>query len=328
MTKKSKKKNLLVLGANGFIGKNLLNYLDPNLFNLFGSYHLVRPKIKNISLIKVNLLKKTDVEKIFTGMDIVINAAAITTGAKDIVSKPFMHVTDNSIINALVSRVAFEKKIEHVIMLSCTVMYKSSNKPIKEIDYKENIIPYEKYFGAAWMKVYMEKTSEFFSKMKKNKYTIIRHSNVYGPHDNFDLNTSHFMAATIRKTIESNKEIKVWGDGSEKRDLIYVEDLCDFIVKAIKYQKSSFRIYNVGLGIAFPIKKIVKEIIKISKKNILIKWLPSAPTIKTSICLNCDLAKKELGWIPNTTLTEGIKHTISWYLNNEYKAKKKSFNYK
>ena len=75
-----------------------------------------------------------------------------------------MHVTDNSIINALVLRAAFEK-IKHLIMLSCTVMYRSSNKPISEKDYKENQRPYDKYFGGAWMKVYMEKTAEFFSKL-------------------------------------------------------------------------------------------------------------------------------------------------------------------
>ena len=63
-----------------------------------------------------------------------------------------MHVTDNSIINALVLRVAFEKKIKHLIMLSCTVMYRSSNKPISEKDYKENQRPYDKYFGGAWRK--------------------------------------------------------------------------------------------------------------------------------------------------------------------------------
>lgn len=311
-----KKKKILVLGANGFIGQNILRFLNSKKYKLYGCYLNRKPKINNIIFKKANLLRKNEVEKIFENMDIVINAAAITTGAKDIVSKPFMHVTDNSIINALVLRVAFEKKIKHIIMLSCTVMYRSSNKPISEKDYKEDQRPYEKYFGGAWMKVYMEKTAEFFSKLSKCKYTIIRHSNIYGPHDNYNLNTSHFMAATIKKVIDSKNVINVWGDGTEKRDLLYVKDLCDFIDKAIKRQKLKFRIYNVGLGKAHSIKSIVKKTIEVSKKNIVIKWNKSAPTIKTNICLNCSLAKKEIGWSPNTTLTEGIKNTISWYQKN------------
>ena len=60
--------------------------------------------------------------------DIVINAAATTSGAKDIVSKPYIHVNDNAIINSMLTRAAFESKIKHVIIFSCTVMYKSSKK--------------------------------------------------------------------------------------------------------------------------------------------------------------------------------------------------------
>ena len=113
-------------------------------------------------------------------------------------------------------------------------------------------------FIGAWMKVYMEKTAEFFSKLNVS-IPLSDISNIYGPYDNYNLNTSHFMAATIKKVIDSKNVINVWGDGTEKRDLLYVNDLCDFIDKAIKRQKIKFRIYNVGLGKAYSIKSIVKK---------------------------------------------------------------------
>ena len=64
---------------------------------------------------------------------------------------------------------------------------------IKDYDKKLDFFINDKYFGGAWMKIYMEKTSEFFSRFGVNKYTIIRHSNVYGPYDKYDLNKSHFF---------------------------------------------------------------------------------------------------------------------------------------
>lgn len=307
------KKKILILGVGGFIGRNLANFFTDKNYIVYGTYYKKKPNIKNVQLTKTNLLLKKNIEKLFNNKEIVINAAAITTGAKDIISKPFIHVTDNSIINSLVTRVAFEKKIKHVIMLSCTVMYKSSRNPIKEKDFSLNEKINDKYFGGAWMKIYMEKTSEFFSRFGVNKYTIIRHSNVYGPYDKYDLNKSHFFGATIRKVFDAKKNIVVWGDGTEKRDLLYIKDLCEFINLAIKKQKSNFRIYNVGFGKAYTIKKIVKQIIKISNKNLAITWNNKAPTIKTQISLDCSLAKNEIGWAPKTSLTKGIQKTIDWY---------------
>ena len=88
-------------------------------------------------------------------------------------------------------------------------MYKSSNKLIKEKDLNLNNKIYSKYFGGAWMKVYMEKMSEFFSNISKTKFTVVRHSNLYGPFDKFDLNKSHVFGASITKVMNSKKFVTI-----------------------------------------------------------------------------------------------------------------------
>ena len=93
-------------------------------------------------------------------MDIVIQAAATTSGSKDIVSKPFIHVTDNAVINSYMFRSSFTHKTKHFIFPSCTVMYPSSKKATKEKDYNGNII--DKYKGAGETKVYLEKIAKFY----------------------------------------------------------------------------------------------------------------------------------------------------------------------
>ena len=92
---------------------------------------------------------------------------------------------------------------------------------------------------------YREKC-EFYSRLGKNKYTIIRHSNVYGPYDKYDLKKSHVFGATVSKVINTkNGDIKIWGNGEEKRDLMYVGDLSTIIFLAIKKQKKIFLVYSM-----------------------------------------------------------------------------------
>jgi GDP-L-fucose synthase len=307
-------KKILILGCSGFIGKNLgYHFSKKKNYKVYGTYLTKKPNIKNIKFYKHNILNRFRNDKLFNNKDIVINCAAVTSGAKDIVKKPYIHVTDNNIINSIVLESAFNKKVKHLIMLSCTLMYKSSAKLVKEKDLNLNEKIYPKYHGGAWVKLSMEKITEFFSTISKTKFSVIRHSNLYGPFDKFDLKKSHVFGATINKVINSKKQITVLGQGKEKRDLLYIGDFVDFIDRIIKKQKKNFRIYNCGYGNFISVKSLVKKIIFTSKKNLKIKHDNSFKSLNTSIRINSGLAKKELGWKPKTSLEEGIQKTIEWY---------------
>ena len=312
------KLNLLILGGSGFIGKNLVNYYKKKKeYNVFATY--LNSKVtfeKKVKWIKVDLRKPNTVNKITKNKDIIIQAAATTSGSKDIINKPYIHVTDNALMNSVLLRSCFENKIKHLIFFSCTVMYKSSKKQVKEGDFNPNDEIYPKYFGVAHTKLYVEKMCKFYSEISNTKYTCIRHSNIYGPYDKYDLNKSHFFGATISKVANAKNEVNVWGDGSEKRDLLHVEDLTNFVAKVIKYQKRNFRIYNCGLGKCYSVLDVAKKIINKFKKNhIKIKLDKSKPSIKTFLSLNSNLAKKEIGWEPKINLDKGIEKTINWYKN-------------
>ena len=316
------KKKILILGSSGFIGKNLSIYFS-NIKNLtcYGTYFTNYPKeLKNkkIKLFKCDLTLKKQVDNVFKKIkpDIVINAAATTSGAKDIISKPFIHVNDNVIINSMITRASFEYKIKHVIIFSCTVMYRSSKKKLREIDFDANKELYPNYFGAGWMKVFVEKMSDFYSRISKTKYTLIRHSNVYGPYDKYDLEKSHVFGATITKVMKAKKEIIIWGTGNESRDLIHINDLINFVACAIKKQKRKFGLYNVGLSKNIKIKHLVKKIVKQANKKLEVKHDLTKKTLDNNVILNISKAKKELGWQPKIDINEGIKKTLSWYKKN------------
>lgn len=315
-----KKKRILVCGATGFLGRNLCEYFSQRKeFDIFGTYFKTSPfNNQKINMIKVDLTNKKDVSRVVRGMDIIIQTAAVTSGAKDILNAPYIHVTDNAIMNSLLLRCAFENNIEHFIFPSSSTVYRSSPKPLKETDMDGNQEPYKNYFGSANTKLYLEKMCAFFSRFGKTKYTVMRLSNIYGPYDKFDLEKSHVFGATMTKIMQAKDggKIVVWGKGNEERDLLYISDLVNFVSICIDKQNDKFELYNVGYGASVSVTDLVKKIISYSGKNIAIEYNSSKPSINTKIYLDISKARNLLGWLPKVTLDEGINKTMSWYRTN------------
>lgn len=320
MVKKRKmKRKVLVCGATGFIGRNIAESLAKNDdFQVYGTYLKSKPLVNSkIKMIKADLTDNENVNNAVKGMDLIIQAAATTSGVKDIVTKPYYHVTDNAVMNSLIFRAAHEYKVPRIIFFSCTVMYQSSDTPVKETDFDANQPIYSNYFGVGWTKVYLEKMCEFYARLGNTKYTVIRHSNIYGPYDRFDLEKSHVFAATITKVMNCKSgKIVVWGLGDEERDLFYISDLVNFVEMAISRQTSNFELYNVGYGSSISIKNLVSKIIASSGKDIKIDYDLSGPTIKTKLCLDISKARNSLGWSPKVSLEQGIRKTMDWYISN------------
>lgn len=313
-------KKVLVCGATGFIGRNVAEALAARGdVEVYGTYLHSEPlNHTKIKMVRADLTSNTDVNKAIKGMDTVIQAAATTSGAKDIVTKPYYHVTDNAIMNSLILRSAYEHKVSHVVFFSCTVMYQSSNVPVKETDFDASIDIFPNYFGVGWTKVYIEKMCEFYSRIGNTKYTVIRHSNIYGPYDKYDLEKSHVFGATMTKVLTAPQrgKILVWGAGDEERDLLYVSDLVDFVELAIDRQESKFELFNVGYGSSVSVNKLVKKIISFSGKKLAIEHDLTKPNIKTKLCLDTTKARNWFGWFPKIPLDEGIQRTTDWYKAN------------
>ena len=315
------RKKILICGATGFIGRNIAEFFaERDDFEVYGTYlnskPLDNPRIK---MIHADLTNKEDVNRVLKGGgDILIQAAATTSGAKDIVTKPYYHVTDNAVMNSLIFRSAYEHKVSHVVFFSCSTMYQSSDIPVKETDFDANKEMYPSYFGVGWTKVYIEKMCEFYSRIGNTKYTVIRHSNIYGPYDKFDLEKSHVFGATMTKVMTAGDggKIVVWGTGEEERDLLYSSDLVSFVELAIDKQESKFELYNVGYGSSISVSNLVKKIIACSGKDIEIEYDLSKPCIKTKLCLDISKVMDSLGWSPTVSLDEGIRRTMEWYKSN------------
>ena len=157
----------MICGATGFIGRNLINYfLDKKSYKIYATYNNRKPfKIdqfgENINWIKANLLSQKDVVNALRNKDIVIQAAATTSGSKDILQRPYIHVTDNAIMNSLLLRESLNAGIKHFIFFSCSIMYQSSEIAVKEDQWNPRQKINQNYFGAAHTKLYIEKMLDF-----------------------------------------------------------------------------------------------------------------------------------------------------------------------
>lgn len=315
------KKNILICGATGFIGKNLLEYYHKqDKYNIRATCYK-RPPVEgyeDVEWVRGNLNDHSFVKEVLKEIDIVLQFAATTSGAKDITTKPYIHVTDNAVMNSLLLRECYEQSIGHFIFPSCTVMYQPSTTALSESDFNggDELLP--TYFGVGNTKVYIEKMCEFFSRLGRTKHTAMRHSNMYGPHDKYDLEKSHMFGASVTKVMTSQDgKINVWGTGEESRDLLYIQDLVEFVDAAINNQESPYELFNVGIGKPVTVKEVIKKIIKHSGKEIEMVHDLTKPTIPTSLFLDCTKAKKLLKWEPKVDLDEGIKKTLEWYNNHQ-----------
>ncbi|MBI4283684.1 MAG: NAD-dependent epimerase/dehydratase family protein [Chloroflexi bacterium] len=312
------RRKVLVCGASGFIGRNVIDRLSARSdMKIYGTYFKTTPDqiIQNngrITLLRTDLTQKDQVNDAVKGMDIVIQAAAVTTGSKDVVNRPYIHVTDNAVMNSIIFRACFEHRVKHVVFLSCTTMYPEQERPVKEEDFNYQII--DRYFGVGWTKVYIEKMCEFYSRISNTKYTAIRHSNIYGPYDKFDLERSHVFGATVTKVMTAgNGKIVVWGDGSDERDLLYVSDLVDFVESVIDKQQDSFELINIGCSSSISVKNLVLKIIEMSQKDIAVEFDKTKPAINFKLSLDVGKARLKYKWKPKVSLEEGIKRTLLWY---------------
>jgi len=151
-------KKILVCGCTGFMGYNISYYFRHD-YEVVGVAHTKANCPDNIKLLSCDLTTQKGVDHVMSygPYDVIIQAAATTSGSKDITTKPYIHVTDNAVMNSLLLRAAYEHSVPQFIFLSCGVMYQPGDTPRKETDYDESdkIVP--AYFGVGWTKVYIEK---------------------------------------------------------------------------------------------------------------------------------------------------------------------------
>ena len=137
-------------------------------------------------------------------------------------------------------------------------------------------------------------------------------ANLYGPHDNFDLETSHTIPALIRKMSESHDKVVLWGDGSPTREFLYVDDCAEgFVLAAERYDGAEP--VNLGTGIETSIRDLATVVAELTGFEGEIVWDPTMPNGQPRRSLDASRARELFGFEARTTLRDGLERTIAWY---------------
>lgn len=307
---------VLVAGASGLIGSNLLLRLLDEGATVRATLHRKEPVIVDprIEYVRCDLTSGADCRRAVEGMQQVYLCAANTSGAAMIATTPMIHVTPNILINAQMLEAAYEAGVEKFIWLGSTVAYPNSDQPMTE-DQVLTGEPFEKYYYAGWAKRFMEVLCRMYGEKLPRPMTtiVLRPTNVYGPRDDFEFATSHVIPALIRKSIERWDPIEVWGDGSEVRDALYVDDMVEAMVLA-GTKLDRYATINIGLGKGHSVRELLSLITELDGySDAKIKYDPSKPTMIPIRLIDTTKAESLLGFRARVDIREGLRRTIEWY---------------
>ena len=293
----------------------------------------VLKKLKEKGFGKIIVRKKTQLDlknqkKTFEFLNkikpkIVIICAAKVGGIKANNNKRADFLIDNLEIQNNLIHGSFKNKVKNLIFLGSSCVYPSNiSKPINE----EMLLkgPLEKTNESyAIAKIAGIKLCQSFNKQYKTNYRCLMPCNIFGLSDNYNLDSSHFIPAILKKIFlasKNNKIVKLWGTGNVLREVMYADDLADAIVFFMN-KKTNHMIINIGTDIEKTIKEFTKSIIKILKLKIKVKFnndkrLNGVMRKK----LDLTLAKK-YGWKYKTSFDDAIKFTYNDLIAN-YKEQK------
>ena len=212
--------------------------------------------------------------------------------------------------NINLASAAYENDVPGYLFASSVAVYKPA-----EILYEDDVWttqPSKNDWFAGWAKRMGELQLEAYKLQYNWNTAIVRPSNVYGPHDNFNPKTSLFMASVIRKFADKQDPIIVWGDGSQVRDFIYAEDAARGMLLAA--EKGAGPV-NLCSGNPTSIKEVIEILARNSDYKPMIVYDTSKPAGDPKRLLDVSRLK-DLGFKPKTTLEEGIAKTTKWYLEN------------
>ena len=317
MIENLKEKKIYLAGHKGMVGSSILRELQKQSYN----------NIVLRDLNELDLRNQSDVNKFFEleSPEVVIIAAAKVGGilANNTYRAEFIY--DNLMIQANLIHASYLNKVEKLIFLGSSCIYpKLALQPLKEEYLLSGYLEYtnEPY---AIAKIAGIKLCESYYKQYGCNYYSAMPTNMYGPNDNFDLQTSHVLPALMRKFHDAKKNnaptVTLWGSGKPMREFMFVEDLSDAMIfmleniNAADLYENGISQLNIGTGKDLTISElasIISDVVGYNGETVYDSTKPDGTPRKLM-----DVSRiNSLGWKYKTELKEGIEKTYNWYLEN------------
>ncbi|MBU2494300.1 MAG: GDP-L-fucose synthase [Bacteroidetes bacterium] len=321
-----KEKKIYLAGHKGMVGSAILKKITESNYN----------NIVTRTFEELNLLRQNEVERFFKEErpDIVIIAAAKVGGivANNTYRADFIY--ENLMIESNLIHTAFENKVEKLIFLGSSCIYpKLAPQPLKEEYLLTDSLEFTNEPYAIAKIAGIKLCENYYRQYGCNFYSVMP-TNLYGPNDNFNLQTSHVLPALIRKFHEATlrqaqgtdekgllSEVEVWGSGTPKREFLFVEDLAEAIlfllenINAKDLYENGISHINIGTGEDLTIAELADVIKNITGYKGKIKYNSTKPDGTPRKLMDVTRINN-LGWKHKTSLDDGIRKSYKWFLEN------------
>ena len=308
-------KRIAVTGGDGFLGRHVVQALQVR-----GCTRVNIPSIKQYDLTKEEAVARFYAD---AQPEIVIHLAAEVGGIGANRANPGRFAYANLVMGALLIEHARITGVEKFVQIGTICAYpKFTPVPFREQDLW-NGYPEETNAPYGLAKKMLLVLAQGYRQQYGSNIIYLLPVNLYGPHDNFNPESSHVIPALIRKCIEAKDlrsgEIVCWGDGSATREFLYVKDCAEAIVLATERYDGSDPV-NIGAGFEISIHDLVNLIVEIEGFDGKITWDTSKPNGQPRRCLDTSKAEELFGFRAQTNFRTGLRETINWYRGNRRSA--------
>jgi GDP-L-fucose synthase len=310
-----KNKKILVTGGTGLIGRPLVDMLvnqgaDVTIVSLDDRSRAP----KGVKFIKADLRELSNCIEACTGQDIVFQLAGVKGSPKMCAEKPASFLVPTVTFSFNMMEAARRCGVERFLFTSSVGVYQPAEVFYEDSVWKTFPSPNDRFAG--WAKRLCELQAEAY-KIEHNwdKISIVRPANVYGPYDNFDPENAMVIPSLINRATGGERPLTVWGDGSQIRDFIYSKDVARGMMLAV--EKGINEPINLGSGTGVTIKQVAEAVAQnIPGEKIDLVWDTTKPKGDAKRLMDMSKASS-YGFECKTSLTDGIKETVNWYLNNQ-----------
>lgn len=301
-------KKIVVTGGAGFLGQPLVAKLRSHQ-----SVEVFVPRSKDY-----NLVEMADVKRLYadTRPDLVIHLAAVVGGIGANQKNPAKFFYENLMMGTQLIEQARLHGVSKFVAAGTVCAYpKFTPVPFKEEDIW-NGYPEETNAPYGLAKKMMLVQAQSYREQYGYNAIFLLPANLYGPNDNFDLESSHVIPALIRKCVEARRNnaehIEVWGTGNASREFLYVDDCAEAFMRAAAVYDESEPV-NVGVGSEITIRDLVNLIAKLTGFKGEVRWQSDKPDGQPRRSLDVSRAFEKFGFRAQTSFEAGLRNTIEWY---------------
>jgi len=302
-------RTVMVTGGAGFLGSHLVDDLASRSDNV----EIFVPRSD-----KYDLRDRSAIDRAFadSGADTVIHLAATVGGIGANAENPGRYFYDNAVMGIELVEAARQHGVEKFTILGTICAYPEHTPvPFQETDLWDGY-PEETNAPYGIAKKALLTQSRAYRKQWDFDSIYLLPVNLYGPRDDFDLETSHVTPAIIRKTVEARERgddvITAWGTGEPTREFLYVKDAAEGILDATEQYDSSEPV-NLGSGEEISIRELIETITNMVGFQGEVEWDTSKPDGQPRRKLDTTRAKRRFGWEASTDFRDGLQETIDWY---------------